>query len=156
MAKVTPHANNENITRVGDNVRIEPGPKLVTAIATEELLHNSRTADHYIVGARDSKGVPIELGKEMSYLEWGGSETEPKLTFYIYKKVSVNSTDEFIDGEPNPNFVPQHVRDAAANGERGEDLVAYDYKWEEVATRATYEAALDLAQNIAASEYGDN
>jgi hypothetical protein len=149
-ATVSKHPNNENITRVGDNVRIEPGPKLVTAVATEELLHDNRTAGHYHVGGRDSKGRPIELGKEFTYLEWGGNEAEPKLVFYVYKKVPVNSVDEFIgEDEPNPHFVPQHVRDAATAGERGDDLVAFDYKWEEVGVRATYEAALDLAQNIA-------
>src|SRR6476661_6554669 len=141
--KVSKHPDNENITNVGDNVRIEPGPKLVTAVATEELLHNSRTAEHYVEGGRDSNGRPIELGKEFTYLEWGGTETERKEVFYVYRKVDVNSTDEFIDGEPNPNFVPPHVRDAAANGDYGDNLVAYDYKWEEVGSRATYEAALD-------------
>ncbi len=149
MVDVTTHPNNENITQVGDNVRIEPGPKLVTAVATDELLHNSRTAEHYSEGGRDANGRPIELGKEFTYLEWGGAETEPKVVFYVYKKVPVNSTDEFINDEPNPYFVPNHVREAAEAGDRGDDLVAFDYKWEEVGTRATYEAALDLAHKTA-------
>lgn len=153
MVKV--HPNNENITCVGENVRIEAGPKLVTATATEELLHNDRTADHYQVGLRDAKGIPIKLGKEMSYLEWGGGKTEPNITYYIYKKVLVNSTDEFIDDKPNPYFVPNHVKEAASRGERGDDLVAYDYIWEEVTTRKDFNAAVDVAEQIAANEYGN-
>lgn len=149
MTKVTQHPNNSRILQVGDNIRIEPGPKLVKAVATEELLHNNRTAAHYQVGERDARGRPIELGKEMSYLEWGADDTPINEVFYVYEKVAVNSTDEFIDDEPNPHFVAPHIREAAANGERGEDLIAYDYKWIEIGIKATEEKAIEFAQSRA-------
>jgi len=155
MADLKRNPNNENIVDIGDDYRIESGPPLVTATATAELLHDDKTAPHYhlpidtddgVAYARDAKGVPIEEGKEFNYLDWGGNASEGKRVFYIYKKTPINSVDEFIDGEPNPHFVPQHVRDAAEAGDHGDNRVAYDYVWAEVGTRATEEAAVEYCQ----------
>jgi hypothetical protein len=76
-----------NMIEIGGTVRIEPGPRLVRAEATEELLANDATADHYFAGERDTgmtdnddnpvmhtgidaEANPIEVGKEMAYLDW--------------------------------------------------------------------------------------
>src|SRR5690349_14159103 len=72
------------ITCVGDKVRIEQGPVRRREVATEELLHDRRTAAHYKVGEPDAAGVKIELGKEMEFLEWGTGETASVLTHYVY------------------------------------------------------------------------
>ena len=50
--------------------RVEAGPALITATATEELLADDTTAPHYKVGARDALGNTIELGQPMAYLDW--------------------------------------------------------------------------------------
>ena len=155
---VTRDPNNENIVNVGDDFRIEPGPPLVTAVATAELLSDDLTAPHYhlpissedgegVTYAKDATGAPIEEGKEFTYLDWGGNNNEGKRVFYIYKKTPVNSVDEFIDGEPNPDFVPAHVREAAERGDYGDNRVAYDYRWVEVATRASEEAAISYCES---------
>ena len=154
---VTRDPNNDAIVNVGDDFRIEPGPPLVTAVATAELLDNANTAEHYhlpvdngdgsVSYAKDATGAPIEEGKEMTYLDWGGSQNDGKRVFYIYKKTPVNSVDEFIDGEPNPDFVPAHVREAAERGDYGDNRVYYDYRWVEVATRASEEAAISYCES---------
>lgn len=88
------------ITEIGDNLfekdgkfRIERGPKLKMDVATEELLSNDVTADHYQapktvtvdgveveIFSRDAMGDPIRLGQEMIYLDWLG-----EYTWYSYK-----------------------------------------------------------------------
>jgi hypothetical protein len=158
-AKVEPHPENDAITNVGSNYRIEPGPPRITSVATEELLHNDNTAGHYhppivdgesVTFAKDADGKPIKLGEEFTYLDWGGDNYEGKRIFYVYEKQPVNSVDEFTkDGEPNPFFVPAHVREAAEQGEHGDNRVFYDYRWVEVATRSSLEAAIDFAQRNA-------
>jgi len=142
------HEENTAIIDVG-NYRIEPGPPRITDMATEELLDDENTAPHYRPGLRDADGKVIAIGKEFTYLDWGGNTVEGKRVFYIYKKTPINSEDEEIDGEPNPHFVPSHVREAAEAGEHGDNRVAYDYKWEEVGTRATEEEAVEYCENQA-------
>src|SRR4051812_37727805 len=98
MAEVTRDPENENIINVGSNFRIETGPPQITAIATEELLDNSQTAEHYhapiadgdkTIFAKDALGNPIQLGEEFTYLDWGGTDNEGKRVFYIYEKTPV-------------------------------------------------------------------
>ncbi len=84
-----PAATREgNILRIGDTIRIEPSPVLITAKATEEILSNEVTAAHYQAsrpatddeiadpavatpdGLRtfvDVFGKPIVLGDDMQY-----------------------------------------------------------------------------------------
>lgn len=138
--------SKDNQIKVGSNYLVERGPKLVTETATEELLANSRTANHYSVGLRDAAGKEIVLGEPMTFLEWGGAETEPEFVYYIYKKTPVDATAEKLpNGEPNPHFVPEHIRNSESD-----NRTYYDYVWTEVGTRATEEAAVSFAQSKAA------
>lgn len=54
----------------GPRWRVEQGPKTKTAIATEELLSDAKTATHYQVGERDAVGKIIVLGEPMTYHDW--------------------------------------------------------------------------------------
>lgn len=65
-------------------VRVESGPIPTTVIATPEYLDNTRTADHYSVGSLDALGEVIELGKEMTFLEWGTKDVPRVLGYYLY------------------------------------------------------------------------
>lgn len=87
----------ENITEVGDTLRIEPGPRMVTAIATDALLHDDRTAGHYAVGKIDSAGKVIVLGEEMTYAEWGGNDHPRDDVFKLYQWTAVPASDETTD-----------------------------------------------------------
>jgi len=58
------------IVEISKTVRIEDHPPRKRAKATEELLDNRVTAKHYQVGAPDSMGMKIELGKQMDYIDW--------------------------------------------------------------------------------------
>ena len=106
---------------VGSNVRIEQGPVLRKAIANSDILSNEKTAAHYQTGAVDAAGNVIEEGKEFSYLDWGGSDNPGKTTYYIYVKEDVSDDPE----------------------------TSYEYRYKEVATRATEEAAIEFAQKYA-------
>lgn len=84
---------------VGDKFRIEPGPRRVTAVVTEELLDNAVTATHYALEINDTPegvpprqgidafGKPIVIGEEMTYLDWVGAQNgNPGSTvFYLYE-----------------------------------------------------------------------
>ena len=88
-----------NILQIGDKFRIEPGPRRCVAVATEELLDNSVTAPHYALlvddtpdgepprPGVDAAGEPIELGKEMTYLDWNGAASgrTDSIVFYVYE-----------------------------------------------------------------------
>lgn len=97
MAKINMNRINENLIELDGKIRIERGPKLKIDIATEELLSDEVTAQHYkapvvteengekiITYTHDAIGETIELGKEIVYLDWLGEHT-----WYIYKQVEV-------------------------------------------------------------------
>ncbi len=63
------HMTNEPFEIPGI-VRVEKAKPYRKAVATEDLLRNDRTAEHYQVGAFDSLGKPIVLGDEMTYVDW--------------------------------------------------------------------------------------
>lgn len=104
----------ENITQIGDKVRVEVGPKLLEAIATEELLSDDVTAGHYQVGRRDSVGDIIVLGEPMKYLAWGGRTTPGEQSHYVYQVTPRPVLDEagapVLDESGAPTFVddPNH------------------------------------------------
>lgn len=78
--------NAGNIMQIGENVRIETGPIRKVAKATLELLDNEVTASHYQPDALDAVGQPIELGSDMTYLDWNGHQlgTEGATGYYVY------------------------------------------------------------------------
>jgi len=63
---------NERMMKINGTICIEAGPARVTAVATEALLANEVTAEHYQVGRFDALSRPIVLGEEMTYLDWLG------------------------------------------------------------------------------------
>jgi hypothetical protein len=63
---------NSNLIEFDGKYRIEMGPPRKVAVATEELLSNELTAEHYQVGAKDALGKEIVLGEEMTYVDWHG------------------------------------------------------------------------------------
>lgn len=89
--KPTFHNIHERLAYCGEDFRIEQGPPLVRAKATQELLSNDKTATHYrapqpvrgpdgkVIESRkgkpvmdqplDALGKPIRLGEEMAYLD---------------------------------------------------------------------------------------
>ena len=71
---------NADLIEIDGVVRVERGPKTVTAIATAELLDNSATAAHYQEGAADAIGKPIAVGEEMTYHDWLG-----EWSFHLYQ-----------------------------------------------------------------------
>lgn len=121
MAEVT---REGNILQIGESVRIESGPLRKTATATEELLDNAVTASHYQVDRADADGKPIQIGEDMTYLDWlGHSEGADGATgHYVYK------LEPMTDAEVE---------------ERGAEPGATI--WREIGCEATEEAALALA-----------
>ena len=77
--------------QISPRVRVEPGPVRRTAVATEELLADTATAKHYEVGRRDAAGEPIELGKEMTYLDYKG----PRV-FKVYLLMEAGDGERYI------------------------------------------------------------
>lgn len=93
-----------DITNIGDKIRIEPCPKRVTEIATEELLSDTLTAAHYQVGGTDASGRPIVLGEPMTYLCWGGADAAPIIVQNVYQMTPIPE-EELIDGGATERFV---------------------------------------------------
>jgi hypothetical protein len=148
-----------------DEIRIEEGPVLKTAIATEELLKDEQTAPHYYVGVRpmtfydakgkpyevpaigrDALGKPIKLGEEMTYVDYVSGERE----FKVYRKVAVDPTSPTLEnGDENPFYVPEHVRDGATLNNDGTppNRMAYEYIFVLVGSRKSEEAAIALGES---------
>src|SRR5436190_14825852 len=101
-----------NMTILGnDEVRIEEGPALKTAVASAELLHDDNTAEHYHAGVRpmvfndalgkpyevaalgrDALGQPIKIGQKMTYLDHGGKKAPGSRCFYVYARKTIDPT----------------------------------------------------------------
>lgn len=124
MAK-RPSANEERLSDtlidLGGRVRIERGPKLKEAKATEQLLSNTVTAEHYQLGARDAKGRVIERDKPMSYLDWIGEQT-----WYIYALREEQAVDAvgnaMTDERGNPQMQERWVEVDTVDGDEDEAL----------------------------------
>ena len=126
---------------IGDKFRIEPGPRRVTAVVTTELLDDSVTATHYALEINDTPegvpprqgidalGKPIELGEEMTYLDWVGAQngTPGSTVFYLYELDDM--TPEEIEARTSEDGTPPD-----------ETTI-----WREVGTYETEEAALGTA-----------
>lgn len=105
---------------IGENVRVEQGPKLVTEIATRECIDDTRTAAHYQFGRLDALGNEIVEGQEFTYLAWGGSENAPIKVWYVYEWMQ------------------------RMNPETGEEFEA----WTEIATFDDKDEAIEYAQTL--------
>lgn len=68
--------------QLSDAIRVDRGPPIRVAIATEALLRGGRLASHYRVGAPDAIGNQIVLGRTMFYVDWRAPETEYVFTVY--------------------------------------------------------------------------
>lgn len=138
---------------IDGRIRIEPGPRVIEAEATEELLDDAKTATHYrppvervatdndqvviidgkeyVVGegrgkkvyegknkpkkviqySVDARGIPIELGKPMTYVDWrskwkpNGPRTVGKDA--VWNVYSLEDPDG--DGELLPRFNKKRV-----------------------------------------------
>lgn len=112
---------------IGDRVIIERGPRLVSATATAEILHDDATASHYAVGKPDALGKTIKLGEAFSYLDYGGQKADGDHVFYVYEKVDL--TDE----------------DRARPGAETTD----EFRWIERDTHGTEDEAVAFGQTIA-------
>ncbi len=117
--------NKGSIVTVGNNMRIERGPALVTAAATPELLSDDLTASHYAVGKQDAKGEFIEEGKDFSFLNYGGTNHEGVYGYYVYKRRDLSEADQ-----------------KALNTD-------YTYIYDEIGFKPTEEAAITFAQKHA-------
>lgn len=81
MARV---ALNERLFVFDDVVAVEYGAVYKTEIATEELLSDTKTASHYVVGAPDAAGNEIVLGQPMTYVDWLGDHA-----WFVYRLTAV-------------------------------------------------------------------
>lgn len=90
-----------NIISIGDDIRIESGPRRVEAVATEELLANEVTAEHYVVGGKDALGKEIVLGEPMTYLDWIGFKAglTESTSHYLYRYVDREDPEDFEDAQ---------------------------------------------------------
>jgi hypothetical protein len=87
------------VKQISPRVRVEPGPVRRTAVASEELLADEATAKHYQVGRRDAAGEPIELGKEMTYLDYRGARV-----FKVYLLSEAGDGERYVWQSEHPQF----------------------------------------------------
>ena len=120
---------------IGEDIRIEPGPRKLVASATDELL-GAATADHYhgprdateeeIADPRtltkdgkryflDAMGNPIIPGDGMTYLDWVGfKDGKPESTvWYLYQYVDRDDPDGFDDPKVRAERGEYETEDAA-------------------------------------------
>jgi hypothetical protein len=68
--------------QISDSIRVDRGPPIRAATATETLLMGGRLASHYRVGAPDAIGRRIELGNTMFYVDWKAKPDDYVYTVY--------------------------------------------------------------------------
>ena len=68
--------------QLSDTIRVDRGPPIRVATATEPLLRGGRLASHYRVGSPDAVGKSIELDHIMFYVDWRAPEAEYVFTVY--------------------------------------------------------------------------
>lgn len=144
---------NENLFNVGENVRVERGPRMIRARATKELLSDANTAAHYHlprvvttpdggrvrIVARDALSQPIEEGREVNLLHW--NEPTDQRPWYVYK----------LNAKNPRTIVAEH--DSAGNAKKdknGEVVTVPDPNhWEEIAVIDSFDDAVAFAQENA-------
>ena len=129
------------LIQVRDTVRVEFGPVRKTAVATEELLSNSKTAGHYYAGMGvdpmtkqlkqgiDAFAKPIVLGEEMTYIDYKGVGA-----FHVYElrdtfleKITGRPTDNKANAQIDANgkvIVEQRYIEADVIVDREEAIAA--------------------------------
>jgi hypothetical protein len=121
----------------GGRFRVEAGPALKRAKATETLLSNDQTAEHYQHGLPDAKGEEITLGQHFHYLDY----LNPYV-FYLYEKVDVDPSD--------PDS-PYHVPEGSVTlRDDNVDVSKYTYVYEERGAFETEDEAVAQAERLAA------
>lgn len=119
-----------DIVYIGDKLAVERGARRVTAVATTELLSNEQTADHYFAGTRvigadadgedvtregvDALGEKIEVGKEMTYLDWVGFQREgdgKTEAFYVYRMEAPTTAEAKARNSDEPFWHEKGVHD---------------------------------------------
>lgn len=120
---------NGNLVEIGDpdtlgSFRIEPGPVRKVETATNELLADDRTLDHYFAGQRDTGttdndgnpvmhtgvdalGKEIKLGEPMTFNDWVGHQqgVDGASCFYLYrleKRTAAEIEEMELDKSPPP------------------------------------------------------
>lgn len=165
-----------SILKIGDTIRIEPGPMLKSSVATESLLSNSVTAAHYQAsrpateaeiadpgiattpdGTRifvDARNKPIMLGEEMKYLDWNGhaAAVDGSTVFYVTAYEPMTSAER----------KERETTDADLKGieaKRGSLLSADEREamtmiWHTIGETATEEKAITLATDYLVKQAG--
>lgn len=82
------------LVQIGDNLRIEAGPRMVTVTATEEVVHSlAAQASNASVDAGgeptllDSTGQPVVAGQDIQQLDWKSYNEglEDGTVYYLYR-----------------------------------------------------------------------
>lgn len=119
---------NGNVIEIGEKVRIEPGPPLVTAKATDEVLRDDQTATHYFAGQRDTGlkdndgepvmeagidalGKPIQSGKDFTYADWYGFQRGETVAFNVYQLQDRTAAEKKEQGTDAPLWRKVSVHD---------------------------------------------
>jgi hypothetical protein len=139
-------AIHDNFHELGSDIRIERGPELKKAIASEKTLSDEVTHPQYHlpakvkmpngqvqeIVARDSLGNEIRPGKEFHYLDWLVPTDERG--WYVYKRET-----------ENPRFV------FANHDEKGQpqgDMIPDENDWREQGYFKTFEEAVEAAKAL--------
>jgi hypothetical protein len=112
---------SDTLVELGGRVRIERGPKVKEAKATEKLLSNDVTADHYQVGRVDAVGKTIALDKPMRYVDWFG-EYEWKVYALRTEPLLDALGNQLTDDAGNVRTQDRWVQVGAVDGDEEEAL----------------------------------
>lgn len=98
---------NPKLFELDGKYRMEVGPPLVHAVATEKLLSDEVTARHYKEGALDAKNKTIVIGEEMDFLDW---KNKGKWVWYMYalKPVEKIIKKKVLNTDP-PEYTDEKV-----------------------------------------------
>lgn len=134
-------------------VRVESGPARKITVATEEVLRNEVTAEHYRVGEFDAIGQRIVLGEPMVYLDY-----RSPWVWYVYQLGEIGIDDKgrpMVPGEYEPGMSVEDEREmlrrryekaawvtVAATAPRVEE------RWVPVGVTASKEEAMELAEAL--------
>lgn len=165
-----------SILKIGETIRIEPGPMLKTSTATEALLSNEVTAAHYQAsrpatedeiadpeiattadGTRifiDARSKPIVLGEPMAYLDWNGhaADVDGATVFYVTAYEPMTSAER-KDREVTDAHLKaiEEKRGAPLSTEERDEMTNI---WRDIGQTSTEEAAITVATNYLVKQAG--